>query len=114
MPTTSTRRVVACSPFSSMTPGAAGGGAPDSLQRQSRLGDDGTLSPRMEETETRPRQVILDRISGARSEKDVSEARKAADRYLEEHPYDPDVIAAREKLERRASRLKDPERRDGW
>lgn len=73
-----------------------------------------TLSSLMRGIQSHTRQAILDQISKARSEQEISEAEKAADQYLEEHPYDPDVAAAREKLSKRADKRRDPERGTGW
>ena len=56
------------------------------------------------------RRALLGRLSGARTEPEISEAKREADLYLKWRPHDVDVVVAAEKLEERATKLADPER----
>lgn len=59
------------------------------------------------------RKKLLEQISKASSEEEISEAEKAANLYLQDYPNDPDVLAAKEKLDERAEKARDPERKNG-
>ncbi len=51
------------------------------------------------EREVRDRRELMDRLGGARSSSEISDARIAADEWLSVHPNDGDVRLARERLE---------------
>lgn len=57
----------------------------------------------MEELSRKHRQALLERLSGARTETEVTEAEREADLYLRRHAHDTDVVIAAEKLEKRAA-----------
>ena len=50
---------------------------------------------------TRSRKEVIDGLLGARTQEEAGEARAVADRYRREHPTDPGVLAALERLEAR-------------
>lgn len=54
------------------------------------------------------RKTLLNRLSKARSQQEISEAGCAATRYLAEYPDDLDVVLATEKLHQRGVKLADP------
>ncbi len=64
----------------------------------------------MDEHNPKDRRALLGRLSGARTEPEISDAKREADFYLERRPHDVDVVVAAEKLEKRAAKLGDPER----
>lgn len=64
----------------------------------------------MSDTAPKKRQALLDQLSRASSEPEMVEAAREADLYLGHYPYDADVAAAAESLERRGARIRDPER----
>ena len=64
----------------------------------------------MYECSPKHRRALLGRLSGARTESEISEAERAAVLYLERYPHDSDVVVAAEKLEKRAAKIRDPER----
>lgn len=56
------------------------------------------------------RTSLINTMLSARTEEEISEAEKAADKWLEENPADDRVIVARERLESTARKRRDPER----
>lgn len=58
--------------------------------------------------ESQSRRELLQRISKARSQQQISDAGLAAKHHLQQYPSDTDVIAAAEKLHRRGAKLADP------
>ena len=65
----------------------------------------------MDERSAKRRGEMLERLSDARTGSDVSEAEREADAYLKRHPHDVDVVVAAEKLDERAAKVRDPERK---
>jgi len=57
------------------------------------------------------RRALIDRMLGARTEREVEAAEEAADEWLKDNPGDTRVIAAHERLAERADRVRDPERK---
>lgn len=57
------------------------------------------------------RRALMKRLSGARTESEISEVEREAVLYLRQHPQDMDVVVAAERLEERAAKIRDPERK---
>ena len=55
------------------------------------------------------RTELIDRMLGARTVRDVDDAEVLADRWLDENPGDPRVLAAQERLEEMGAKIRDPE-----
>ncbi|CAN5242526.1 hypothetical protein BH24ACT19_BH24ACT19_19550 [soil metagenome] len=54
---------------------------------------------------------MIDRMLGARNEREVEAEEEAADEWLKDNPGDIRVIAAHERLAERGVRVRDPERK---
>lgn len=57
------------------------------------------------------RRALIERMLGARSEREIEEAAEVADEWLKDNPGDIWVIAAHERLDERGDRVRDPERK---
>ena len=56
------------------------------------------------------RDELIDRMLGARTVRDAEAANASADAWLREHPGDPRVLAAQERLDAREVGTRDPDR----
>lgn len=56
------------------------------------------------------RGSLIDRMTSAKSEEDITKAQQDADIWLRENPADTDVAAAKQTLDERSEKLDDPER----
>ncbi len=57
------------------------------------------------------RRALIDRMLGARNEREIEVAEEVADEWLKDNPGDIRVIAAHERLDERGERVRDPERK---
>ncbi len=57
------------------------------------------------------RRALIERMLGARNEREVEAAEEIADEWLKDNPGDIRVIAAHERLDERGDRVRDPERK---
>lgn len=67
--------------------------------------------------ESERRRVLINRMLGAKTTNEVEEAEDAAKEWMEDHPQDLQVVAARERLAKTDAKLKEPRRRAkqvGW
>ena len=62
-------------------------------------------------TRDEERRALIERMLGARSEREIEAAAEVADEWLEDNPGDIRVIAAHERLDERGDRVRDPERK---
>ena len=62
-------------------------------------------------TRDEERRALIERMLGARREREIEAAAEVADEWLEDNPGDIRVIAAHERLDERGDRVRDPERK---
>ena len=65
----------------------------------------------MDESPSKHRRELLERLSSVRTESEISEVEREVVLYLRRHPHDMGIVLAAEKLEKRAAKVRDPERK---
>ena len=63
------------------------------------------------DTRDEERRALIERMLGARNQREVEAAEEVADEWLKDNPGDIRVIAAHERLDERGDRVRDPERK---